>query len=153
MSGCCGVLEGGEPVGRASREGRRRAGQVGGRELALDDAWRSRVTYQDPAGGTRSVWHRPDLGTHVAGQAVAIEVELHRKSRARLHGILGMWANRTRGVPQTMGSVVYVAGNQDVANLLRSIAEAVGLTDDVFEVVPLQTVIHQTRSHHGRNAN
>jgi len=64
-----------------------------------------------------------------------------------------MWAQRTLTVPRSMGSVVYVAASDDVAHTLNTIAPAVGLTDEVFEVVSLDTVIEQTRSQHGAISN
>jgi hypothetical protein len=114
-------------------------------EVALDDYWRSPVTYRDPTGGTRRVLHRPDLGRHLEGGGAAVEVELQRKSRERLRGILTMYANRTMGPDPTLACVIYVTGNPDVTRLVNSVAQTVGLTDRVLQVVALTNVIEQTR--------
>ena len=64
------------------------------REIAEDAFWRRDVRYRDRR-GTARVSHRPDLGLQIAGRPAAIEVELQRKTCARLIGILSMYAEHS----------------------------------------------------------
>jgi hypothetical protein len=118
---------------------------IGPREIPLDDYWRDPVSYEDSSGGTRRVQHRPDLGYLVGSEGVAIEVELQRKSRARMLGILRMYADRTMGVDPTLKRVVYVTGNPDVAQLVVRTANRIGMTDRVIQLKTLAGVIQLTR--------
>ena len=120
---------------------------VSPREVALDPGWQATVTYRDASGDTRRVLHRPDLGTEVKGAPVAVEVELQRKSKERLRGILDMYRERTSGPDKGLASVVYIAGNQDVTRTLQGVAETAGLPERAFRVVALGEVIEQTRRH------
>ena len=70
--------------------------------------------------------HRPDLVGVVPGRLpAAIEVELTRKSKARLRAILGLHASWI--ATGRSGACVYVCGNTDVLDLVVAQAEQVGL--------------------------
>ena len=91
------------------------------REIAEDDFWRFPVHYQDRR-GTARVTHRPDLAAQIGSGPVAIEVELQRKTQARLYGILSMYADMTDGDKAPLAGVIYVTGNADVDNIVRRTA-------------------------------
>jgi hypothetical protein len=115
------------------------------REVAQDDFWRRDVRYQDRRGSVR-VTHRPDLGVRIAGRPVPVEVELQRKVRARLLGILSMYAQLSTGVDAAYGGVIYIAGSEDVAAAVRRVAADAGLRAPVLSVRALPQVVEQTRS-------
>jgi hypothetical protein len=115
------------------------------REVAQDDFWRRDVRYGDRRGSVR-VTHRPDLGVRIAGRPVAVEVELQRKVRARLHGILSMYAQLSTGVDAAYGGVIYIAGSEDVAAAVRRVAVDAGLRAPALSVRALGEVIQQTRA-------
>jgi hypothetical protein len=115
------------------------------REVAQDDFWRRDVRYGDRRGSVR-VSHRPDLGVRIAGRPVAVEVELQRKVRARLHGILAMYAQLSLGVDAAYGGVIYIAGSEDVAAAVRRVAVDAGLRAPALSVRALAQVIQQTRA-------
>ena len=66
------------------------------REIAEDMFWLFDVRYSDHR-GTARITHRPDLAVETTAGPVAIEVELRRKPRARLLGILRMYADSIDG--------------------------------------------------------
>jgi len=119
---------------------------LSGREIAHDDGWRGRVAYTDGAGRSHRLHHRPDLGTYVgdAKRPVAVEVELQRKSLARLHGILTMYADRTTRLDGDLAGVVYITGNPRVAAAVRTAADSMELGARL-RVIALDDVIAQTR--------
>ncbi|MGO9791584.1 MAG: hypothetical protein ACLP8S_19400 [Solirubrobacteraceae bacterium] len=95
---------------------------IGPRELLLDDAWSGELS----VGSGRRVVHRPDLVGVVPGRRpAAIEVELARKSKARLRAILGLharWIAAGRS-----GACVYVCGDEAIRELVVSQAALAGL--------------------------
>src|ERR1044072_1632774 len=95
------------------------------REIAEDEGWRYDVNYQDRRGTVR-VTHRPDLGVQIAPGPVAIEVELQRKVRARLVGILRMYEEQTND-DGTLAGVVYVCDPNDVSGAVLRAAYAAWL--------------------------
>jgi len=123
------------------------------REVIADDFWRSDVTYQDGYGRRQNQRHRPDLATFIgdARRGVAVEVELQRKSNARLRGILAMYAARTTPPDASLAGVVYITGPVNVMKAVRAAAQASGLAehpDDPngkLRVLELATVIAETR--------
>jgi hypothetical protein len=119
-------------------------------EVAQDDGWRGRVSYTDGRGRSHLLRHTPDLGTYVGdpGRPVAVEVELQRKSLARLRGILAMYADRTTGPDADLAGIVYVTANADVAAPMRTAASDVQLAEHPggrLRVLDLDDVIAQTR--------
>jgi len=119
-------------------------------EVAQDDGWRGRVSYTDGRGRSHRLRHTPDLGTYVgdSGRPVAVEVELQRKSLARLRGILAMYADRTTGPDAHLAGVVYVTGNADVAVVVRAAASDVHIAERPggrLRILGLDDVIAQTR--------
>jgi hypothetical protein len=121
------------------------------REVAHDDGWRGRVAYTDGRGRGHRLSHRPDVGTYVGepGRPVAVEVELQRKSLARLRGILAMYADRTTSPDGDLAGVVYMTGSADVASAVRAAAGAVHLEEHPagrLRVLALEDVVAQTRA-------
>jgi hypothetical protein len=139
---------------------------LSGRELAHDDGWAGQVVYQDGYGRTQRQRHRPDLATFIgaARLPVAVEVELQRKSPARLRGIMAMYVQRTAdadaqllsaadGGADQLAGVVYIAGSESISRALRDAAQASGLgehPDGRLRVLALEDVIAQTREHAAR---
>ena len=116
---------------------------VSERELRHDPRWDAAVTYKTGEGGTRTVRHRPDLGSVVAGERpLAIEVELQQKSTHRLRGILAMYERRI--ADGQLGRVLYVTGPENVHNAIVKQAAVVGLTNGL-RTVTLDALITQTR--------
>jgi hypothetical protein len=121
------------------------------REIGQDHRRNGTVVYQDGYGRTQRITHRPDLVTYIGqpGRPVAIEVELQRKSAARLRGILGMYAQRTTEPGAELAGVLYVTGSDNVAKGIRSAAAAVGLGEHPagrLRLLTLEHVIAQTRA-------
>jgi hypothetical protein len=114
------------------------------REIAQDPFWRREVRYQDRR-GTVGVTHRPDLGVRVAGRPAAIEVELQRKVRARLVGILRMYAQASAGEDPGLGGVLYVTSREDVADAVRRAAADGGLRAPALSFRTLAEVVAQAR--------
>ena len=114
------------------------------REITEDEFWRHDVRYQDRRGTVR-VTHCPDLGVRVAGRPAAVEVELQRKVRARLLGIMSMYARLTALSDGPLSGVLYVTGRDDVATAVTRAARDAGLPAGTFSVRSLQVVIEQTR--------
>lgn len=115
------------------------------RELAQDAFWRRDVRYQDRR-GTARVTHRPDLALQIAGRPAAIEVELQRKTRARLIGILSMYAEHSDGEDAPLYGVLYVCDRDDVADAVRRAAMDAGLHPPAISFRTLHDVIEQTRT-------
>src|SRR5947209_20180520 len=83
---------------------------LGPRELLVHDSWSGELR---GLSGPRDVLHTPDLVGVVPGRRpAAIEVELARKSKARLRAILGLHA-RWIASGKT-GACVYICGNTEV---------------------------------------
>jgi hypothetical protein len=104
---------------------RRRQLALGCRELAGDEAWRGELRWRDRS-GWRISGHHPDLLRSIDGTPVAVEVELARKSSARLAAILELHALwRSQG---KTGGVLYVCGSTVVCDRVQRVAERHGLT-------------------------
>lgn len=94
-------------------------------ELADEDIWRGELRWRDRS-GWRSSGHRPDLLREVDEVPVAVEVELARKSTARLSAVLELQALwRSQG---KTGGVTYVCANKLVCERVQRIAARHGLT-------------------------
>ncbi|MBV9002872.1 MAG: hypothetical protein JO304_27705 [Solirubrobacterales bacterium] len=81
--------------------------ELGCRELDSADEWRGELRWRDRT-GWRTSGHHPDLVRVIDGAPVAVEVELARKSSARLSAILELhtlWRMQGR-----TGGVLYVCG-------------------------------------------
>jgi hypothetical protein len=116
----------------------RRRDMVGPRELIADQSWQGEVK---AVAGSRRLVHTPDLVGIVPGRRPAvIEVELSRKSKARLRAILGLY--RRWIASGKIGACVYVCGNADVRKLVVAQAEQVGLceTDGSLRVEMLEAI-------------
>ena len=111
---------------------------LGPRELLADHAWQGELK---GAPGSRRLVHTPDLVGIVPGRRpAAIEVELTRKSKARLRAILGL---HSRWIASgKSGACVYVCGNEDVRKLVVAQAEHIGLraADGSLRVEMLENV-------------
>ncbi|HEY5198707.1 MAG TPA: hypothetical protein VIJ51_16930 [Solirubrobacteraceae bacterium] len=114
------------------------------RQVKDSDFWRREVTYRDRR-GTARVTHRPDLGVRVDGKPAAVEVELQRKPRARLLGILQMYAELTQGEDGPLAGVLYITGNDDIAGLLGRVAKDARLDRPRLTVRPLGVIVEQAR--------
>jgi hypothetical protein len=118
-------------------------------EVAADDRWHGRVAYTDGPGRSHRLRHTPDLGTYAGDPAcpVAVEVELQRKSLARLRGILGMYADSiTDG---DLAGVVYITANARVSTGIHAAAGDAGLGEypaGRLRILALEDVIAQTRA-------
>lgn len=113
-------------------------GLIGPRELIADESWQGEV---QASPGARRLIHTPDLVGVVPGRRpAAIEVELARKSKARLRAILGL---HSRWIASgKTGACVYICGNVEVHKLVIAQAEHVGLrvSDGSLRVEMLETV-------------
>jgi hypothetical protein len=115
------------------------------REILDDAFWRRDVRFRDRR-GTARVTHRPDLGLRIAGRPAAIEVELQRKTRARLIGILNMYAEHSDGDNAPLYGVLYVCDRADVADAVKRAAMDAGLHAPTLSFRALQEVVEQTRA-------
>jgi hypothetical protein len=115
------------------------------RQIAEDAFWRRDVRYRDRR-GTARVTHRPDLGLQIAGRPAAIEVELQRKTRARLIGILSMYAEYSDGQDAPLYGVLYVCDRDDVADAVKRAAIDAGLRAPAVSFRTLHGVVEQARS-------
>jgi len=119
------------------------------REVALDPYYAQEITYRDGAGQTRHATHRPDLITTAADGPVALEVELQRKSFARLRGILALYGGWCSANPDHTGlrGVVYVTANQDVTDVVTRVASEYDLEQaQVLRLRTYRDVISETRA-------
>jgi hypothetical protein len=96
----------------------------GSREVAADPYWHGEIKWHDRR-GQHALGHRPDLAWLIDGRRVAIEVELARKSTARLEAIIGLHAN-WRAAGRTAG-VIYVCRDAAGARRVREVAGGLGL--------------------------
>ena len=114
------------------------ASMEGPRELIADRLWQGEVK---GVAGSRRVVHTADLvGIVPARRPAVIEVELARKSKARLRAILGLYCRWIAS--GKVGACVYVCGNGDVRKLVVTQAEQVGLreTDGSLRVEMLDAI-------------
>lgn len=117
----------------------------GERDVAADNFWRREVQFKDHR-GTGRVTHRPDLGVRLGGLPIPVEVELQRKSRARLRGILGMYEELAAADQARFGGVIYVTGAPDIADGVKRAAKDVGLREPLLTLRTYADVVHQTRT-------
>lgn len=109
---------------------------IGPRELIASEAWRAELA---PAPGAKRVIHTPDLIGTIPGHLPAVvEVELTRKSRARLQAILGLYLGWIAA--GKIGACVYVCGNADVHKLVLAQAQHVGLGDGRLRLETLEAI-------------
>ena len=113
------------------------------RDIIDGGFWRFDLHYRDHRGTVRTT-HRPDLGVAIQPGLVAIEVELQRKTFARLCGILQMYAELTEDEGPLAG-VIYITGRTDVADLVSRAADSAWLRDGMLSFRTLEQVIEQTR--------
>jgi hypothetical protein len=100
----------------------RRREMLAPRELLLDDSWRGPL----PGALRDRLVHRPDLVGVVPGRRpAAIEVELTRKSKARLRSILSLHAEWI--ATGHSGACVYVCRDDSLRELVVAQANQVGL--------------------------
>lgn len=114
---------------------------LGPRELLVHHAWRGELLGLP---GPRELVHRPDLVGVVPGRRpAAVEVELRRKSKARLRAILKLHA-RWIAAGQS-GACLYVCGDAEIRRLVLAQAALVGLDPDngSLRVELLQTIKRQ----------
>jgi hypothetical protein len=98
---------------------------LGCRELVGDDGWRGELRWRD-RGGWRTSGHHPDLVRVIEQTPVAVEVELARKSSARLSAILELHALwRSQG---KTGGVMYICGTNRTAERVERAAQRHGLS-------------------------
>ena len=114
------------------------------REILQDDCWRYEVRYKDRRGNV-NVTHRPDLAVQIDAGPVAIEVELQPKLRARLQGILGMYAELCDPADPLLAGVIYITGSEDITALVDAAALDVDLGAPALSFRSLETVKQQTR--------
>jgi hypothetical protein len=115
------------------------------REILEDAFWRRDVRYRDRR-GTARITHRPDLGLQIAGRPAAIEVELQRKTHARLIGTLSMYAEHSDGDDAPLYGVLYVCDRADVADAVKRAALDAGLRAPALSFRTLRDVVEQTRA-------
>jgi len=121
-------------------------GWWGERQIAEDDFWRRNISYRDRRGTVR-ITHRPDLAVRIASGPIPVEVELQRKVRARLVGILGMYAELSDDEDSPFVGVIYIAGSSDIAENVTRVAADVGLCQPRLSVRSLEGIVQQTRGH------
>jgi hypothetical protein len=120
---------------------------LGPRELLANDSWSGKLPR---SAGTRDVVHRPDLVGVVPGRRpAAIEVELRRKSKARLRAILALHA-RWIAAGQS-GACFYVCGDDAIRRLVLAEAPLAGLdpSDGSLRVELLETIKQLAREQSG----
>jgi hypothetical protein len=98
------------------------------REIAGDVFWQRSVRYRDHR-GTARVTHRPDLAVELSAGPAAIEVEVQRKSRARLLAILRMYAEIIDESDDPLAGLLYVCARVDIAKAIRHAAWDAGLAE------------------------
>jgi hypothetical protein len=111
---------------------------LGPRELLVQGSWRGELLGLP---GARELVHRPDLVGIVPGRRpAAVEVELRRKSKARLRAILRLHA-RWIAAGQS-GACVYVCGDEEIRKLVLAQAGLVGLeeADGSLRIELLETI-------------
>lgn len=109
----------------------------GSREVDADDSWIGEFRWRD-GNGPHTAAHRPDLAVVAGGSRLAVEVELARKSTARLEAIIdlhGRWraAGTTRGV-------LYVCGDQSGCERIQELGTERGLSTDRHGGLRIETL-------------
>jgi hypothetical protein len=98
--------------------------QLGSRELASAEDWRGELRWHDRS-GWRTSGHQPDLVRMIDGTAVAVEVELARKSTPRVSAILALHA-LWRAQGKTAG-VTYICANHRACERIQRLGARHGL--------------------------
>jgi hypothetical protein len=118
---------------------------LGPREILDDPKWSGKLDWLDRHGLKRS-GHRPDLVGFLSDKAIAFEVELAPKSKARLNAILQLhlgWivASKTHGV-------IYICGDKEGFRRIERAGERVGLYTSTWHlrIELLDTIKEQTVS-------
>jgi len=118
---------------------------LGPREILDDPNWTGKLDWRDRHSFKRS-GHRPDLVGFLSGMAIAVEVELATKSKARLDAILKLhlgWliARKTSGL-------LYVCGDEEGFRRIERAGQRVGLyrSDPHLRLELLDTIKAQTRA-------
>src|SRR5581483_9238979 len=99
----------------------------GPREVEVQESWNGEITWSDGK-GTHHAGHRPDLAWVADGARVAIEVELARKSRARLEAILKLHSEWR--ADRTTSGVIYICADAAGCDRIRDAAAGSGLHAD-----------------------
>jgi hypothetical protein len=125
---------------------------VGSREILASDFWSDEVRWLDRNGVHRS-GHRPDLaaGLSEEGPMIPVEVELARKSKARVRAILGLHASWIAAGKTP--AVIYICENARLANRVRQAGADAGLSSEnkTLRIELLRTVRDVSRA--GRSTN
>jgi hypothetical protein len=102
---------------------------MGPREMIASNFWSDEIRWLE-RNGLRSGGHRPDLaaGMSEGAQMIPIEVELARKSKARLRAILGLHASWIAG--GRSAAVIYICETPRLANRVRRTAADLGLSTE-----------------------
>lgn len=109
----------------------------GPRELLADPHLAGQIQWRTRS-GKRHAGHRPDLALVISAGPVAIEVELERKSSARLDAILSLYASWA--AEKRIGGVLYVCRDESLAERITEHAEKAGLRDGALRAELLETV-------------
>lgn len=97
---------------------------LGPREILDDPHWAGKLDWRDRHSLKRS-GHRPDLIGFVSDMAIAFEVELAPKSKARLHAILQLHVGWI--VARKTHAVIYICGDDDGSRRIERAAQQVGV--------------------------
>ena len=116
------------------------------RELRLEESfWRLVLTTQDGAGSTRRNSHLPDLAVVSEDRrALAYEVELQSKRKARVRGLLAAYKKRFETAADQLDGLVYVVDSPRVAKLVAAVAEELGIAGAV-SITPLDELMGQAQ--------
>ena len=128
----------------------RGAGEWQGPREVLVDRGLKRVVQWSTRGGLRRSGHRPDLTVRAGVGRVAVEVELERKSTARLEAILTMY--RRWIAEREIAGVAYVCGNQSRADSVSTVAADVGIAAEAVRIDLLSIVRDEAQSWSSRSA-
>ncbi len=123
------------------REGSR---WISERELRLEEGfWRLSLAVKDAAGVTRRQSHLPDLGVVTADRrAIAYEVELQSKRKARVRGLLAAYKKRLGSGSDELDGLVYVVDSPRVAKLVEAVSKELGIAAGLT-IRPLDDLIAQ----------
>jgi DNA-binding transcriptional ArsR family regulator len=112
---------------------------VSDREARVRGDWQVPVMWPSSRGT-----HRPDLGTIIEGERVAIEVERTQKGARRLRAILAGYEDAI-AAGRLSGGVLYICQHATVRRVVEREAAAAGLRADVFRVRDLHHVVTDAR--------
>jgi hypothetical protein len=115
----------------------------GPREVLIEPELKGTMVWSTRVKRHRS-GHRPDLTVGVNGGVAAVEVELQRKQKSRLEGILTMY----RGwiAEGKISGVVYVCGSDTCADRVYELAARVGIPARERRIELLRDVREQAQS-------